>query len=53
MDDDNLFHEDDALDCMVFDELNKENNTSPKGGCFSVIIILIIPATVLFSILSY
>ncbi len=45
--DDNIFDDDDALDYILYEEVEKEVNTNdPKsrGGCFGVLLVLIIPA---------
>ena len=42
MSDDNLFDDDDALDCILFEEANKETTDGGKG-CFRMIVLLIIP----------
>jgi len=45
--DDNIFDEDDALDVILYEEVEKETNTNdPKsrGGCLGMLLVLIIPA---------
>jgi len=41
-DDNNLFDEDDALDYILYEEVNKETSDGGKG-CFGMIILLILP----------
>jgi len=44
MDDDNIFDKDDALDYVMYEELNKKKQDgSGNGGCFGIIVILILP----------
>ena len=44
--DDNIFGDDDVFDCMVLDELEKEQgpkkNSNQGGGCLGTIILFII-----------
>lgn len=45
--DDNIFDEDDALDYILFKEVEKEvnsNNPKSRSGCLGVMLVLIIPA---------
>lgn len=50
MEDDNLFDEDDALDCIIFEELEKENKQREPNGCLAVVFIAAIaPASLLAS----
>jgi hypothetical protein len=49
---DNLFDDDDALDCMIYDSLERENNKQPKnnrgrGGCLGLILLLGVPVGLL------
>jgi hypothetical protein len=41
-DDNNLFDEDDALDYILYEEVNKETSDGGKG-CLGMIILLILP----------
>jgi len=44
MEDDNIFDEDDALDCILLEEQSGEQQKQDKNtGCFSLIIIAFIP----------
>jgi hypothetical protein len=52
-DDDNIFDEDDALDYIIYEDLEKEQperqGDNGKGGCLGLLILLIFPpAAVLF-----
>ena len=43
--DDNIFGEDEVFDCMVLDELGKEegnkNNSNQGGGCLGTLIVFV------------
>lgn len=52
MDEENLFDEDEALDFIVYEELQKEENNPKSGGCLSTIILLVIP-TFYFTLAAY
>ena len=44
MEDDNIFDEDDALDCILFEEVSSESKkTDNNAGCISLIVIASIP----------
>ena len=44
--DDNIFDEDDALDYIMYKEVEKEvNNPQAKTGCLGVLLVVIIPVT--------
>ena len=48
--DDNLFDEGDAVDYLIYEEIEKELNESAAGegsGCFGLILILAVPACLL------
>lgn len=53
MDDDNIFDEDDALDCIIYEEITNDNNQKDnKSGCLSSIVLFIIPlSSLLYNIL--
>jgi hypothetical protein len=46
-DNDNLFHDDDALDYIMYEECEKdagaEQKGNGKGGCLGVVILLAVP----------
>ena len=42
--DDNIFDEDDALDYIMYEEVEKEvNDPQSRSGCLGVLLILVIP----------
>lgn len=47
-DDKNIFDDDDALDCIMYKEMNKEHqgnqNKTGKAGCLGVLALLVLPA---------
>jgi len=44
MDDDNIFDKDDALDYVMYEEVdNKKQDGSGKSGCLGVVVLLIMP----------
>lgn len=44
MEDDNIFDEDDALDCILLEEHNAEpKKTGNNAGCFSLIVVAATP----------
>lgn len=55
MGDDNIFDDDDALDYVMFEELEKNSTQKKpeKSGCFGVILILAIPCVVFSYILAH
>ena len=53
MDDDNIFDEDDALDYIIYDEIDKREQGANKSGCLTFIIVLFIPTTLLYPISRY
>ena len=45
MEDENIFDEDDALDYIIYEELEKESKPKKSSGCFTVgLIALVVPA---------
>lgn len=46
LENDNIFDEDDALDFIIYEELEKQNNEpkNGKGGCLGTILLLLVPA---------
>lgn len=44
--DDNIFDEDDALDHIICEEVEKEVNPQTKTGCLGVLLVVIIPVTI-------
>ena len=52
MDEENLFDEDEALDFIIYEELQKEENSPKPSGCLSIIILLAIP-TAYFTLMTY
>ena len=50
-DDNNIFDDDDALDCILYEEMDKHrqgNQNKPgKAGCLGALSLLILPATVI------
>jgi len=42
---DNIFADDDALDFIVYDELEKQDQKQKgaKGGCFGIVMLLLLP----------
>ena len=54
-DDENIFDDDDALDFILYEETNKENqgnqNKSGKTGCLGTLALIVLPATVIGYIL--
>jgi hypothetical protein len=49
MNDDNVFDEDNALDFIMKEEVEKENQQkSGKGGCLGIIALLIFPVAALY-----
>jgi hypothetical protein len=45
---DNIFDEDDALNCILYEDAEKESDQSEKkGGCLGLILVLIIPTCLL------
>jgi hypothetical protein len=40
---DNIFADDDALDFIIYEELEKQNRER-KSGCFGIIVLLLLPA---------
>jgi len=44
-DDDNIFDEDDALDFIIYEELNKQSSEHKKGkgGCLEFAVLLLLP----------
>ncbi len=48
MDDENIFDEDDALDYIIYEELEAEEGKSEnKGGCLTVVTLFIVPVSTL------
>ncbi len=43
---DNIFDEDDALDFIIYEELEKQGREQKggKGGCFGIVVLLLLPA---------
>ena len=43
---DNIFSDDDALDFIIYKELEKQGQErkSGKGGCFGIVVLLLLPA---------
>ncbi|BCL61911.1 hypothetical protein DGMP_26040 [Desulfomarina profundi] len=52
MDDENLFDEDEALDFIIYDEIQKEESSPKSSGCLSIIILIATPI-VLFTYKAY
>lgn len=50
-DDDNIFDDDDALDYIIYEEMNKQSqgnqNKPGKAGCLGAVAVVILPATVI------
>ena len=44
MDDNDLFDDDDALDCVIFDEVSNSERNEDNSGCFSMFIFIAIPS---------
>ena len=42
MNEDDFFDEDEALDYIIYEDLEKENKPQNPGGCFSVIFIALV-----------
>lgn len=42
---DNIFDKDDALDFIIYDDLEKQNRGQKgnKGGCLSIVVLLLLP----------
>ena len=52
--DDNIFDEDDALDYIMSEEVEKDaQEPKPQAGCLVLIVLLIMPACTLGWILSF
>ena len=47
MDDDNIFDDDEALDYIMYEEVEKnvENNSNEKSGCLGVLALTVCPVT--------
>lgn len=49
--DENIFDDDDALDYIMYEEMNKENqgnqNKPGKTGCLGALALVVLPATVI------
>ena len=48
---DNIFDDDDALDFIIYEELEKQGQERKvgKGGCFGIVVLLLLPvASVMF-----
>lgn len=47
MDDDNIFDEDDALDYVMYEDVEKnvEKNSSEKSGCLGALALFLCPVT--------
>lgn len=47
-DDENIFDDDDALDYIMYEEMNKQSkgnqNKPGKAGCFGVVALVVLPA---------
>ncbi len=42
--DDNVFEEDDALDYVIYEEVEKEvNDPHSRSGCLGVVLVLVLP----------
>lgn len=54
-DDENIFDDDDALDYIMYEEVNKQgqgNQNKPgKAGCLGAIALVVLPATVIVFII--
>lgn len=48
MEDDNIFDEDDALDYIMFEKHEHEKPRGGNSGCFSILLILVIPSIAIF-----
>lgn len=42
---DNIFADDDALDFIIYEEIEKQNRERKggKGGCFGIVVLLMLP----------
>lgn len=53
MSDKNVFDEDQALDCIMNEEVGKENQRkSCKGGCFGILMLMILPVVTLYHFIA-
>ncbi len=48
--DDNLMDEDDALDFILYKEMQENEKQRAKGGCLSMVVILLIPVGILLAL---
>ena len=52
--DDNIFDEDDALDYIMYEEVEKEvNSPQAKAGCAGMLLVVIIPIILLEEIVRF
>ncbi len=42
-DHDGLIDDDPALDCLLFEEMRRDNNQRSRGGCLGLLLTLLIP----------
>jgi len=43
--DEDIFDENDALDCILLSQADNENNNNENGGCLSLILFVLLPCS--------
>lgn len=51
--DDNIFDEDDALDYIMSEEVEKKAQQQPRTGCLGLLAVIALPASMIYFGLSF